>query len=107
MPSLRELGLDQNPTEQPLSYPGRSVPGSCLLVGDWLYPVLDTRGNEVAKWSIELHALWLDAEQTRRMNETEPNYRRLSLRSGSSMVLLESGNRLPTTTLYAGRWGAS
>jgi hypothetical protein len=198
MPSLRELGLDQNPSEQPLSYPGRSVPGNCLLVGDWLYPVLNTRGKEIAKWSIEddegplsvvvdrrrrtvemalramndapmaerrpviavgsnaapgqlaykykswptehvipvtcvkvtgltvahsahiskagyvpyvpvrslseheieLHALWLDAEQTRRMDETEPNYRRLSLHSGSSTVLLESGNRclrLPCT----------
>jgi hypothetical protein len=53
MSSLRELGLDQNPIEQPLSYPGRSVPGSCLLVGDWLYPMLDMRGNKVAQWSIE------------------------------------------------------
>lgn len=203
MPSLRELGLDQNPIEQPLSYPGRSVPGSCLLVGDWLYPMLDTRGNKVAQWSIEdnegplsvvgrrrctvemalramdaapmaerrpviavgsnaapgqlaykyaswptervipvtcvkvtgltvahsahvskpgyvpyvpvrslpdheveLHVLWLDAEQARRMDETEPNYRRLSLCSENSMVLLESGDRLPATTLYVGRWGA-
>jgi hypothetical protein len=203
MPSLRELGLDENPSEKPLVYPGRTVPGSCLLVGDWLYPVRDTRGNEVAEWSIEndegplrtvgrlwctvemalramnvapmaerrpviavgsnaapgqlaykyaswptervipvtcvkvtglavahsahiskpgyvpyvpvrslpeheveLHALWLDVEQTRRMDETEPNYRRLSLRSGSATMLLESGDRLSTATLYAGRWGA-
>ena len=53
MPNLRELGLDQNPSEQPLSYPGRPVPGSCLLVDDWLYPMLDTQGDEVAEWSIE------------------------------------------------------
>jgi hypothetical protein len=203
MPNLRELGLDQNPSEQPLSYPGRPVPGSCLLVDDWLYPMLDTQGDEVAEWSIEndegplsvagrrwctvemalramnaapmaerkpvvavgsnaspgqlaykyanwptkrvipvtrvtvtglavahsahiskpgyvpyipvrslpeheieLHALWLDTEQTQRMDETEPNYRRLCLRSGSATMLLESGDRLPTATLYAGRWGA-
>jgi hypothetical protein len=175
MPNLRELGLDQNPSEQPLSYPGRPVPGSCLLVDDWLYPMLDTQGDEVAEWSIEndegplsvagrrwctvemalramnsapmakrkpvvavgsnaspgqlayiskpgyvpyiplrslpeheieLHALWLDTDQARRMDETEPNYRRLCLRSGSATMLLESGDRLPTATLYAGRWGA-
>jgi hypothetical protein len=199
MPSLRELGLDQNPSKHPLSYPGQCVRGSCLLVGDWLYPLLNTRGNEVAEWSIEagngplsverctvdmalqavnaasmaerrpvlavgsnaspgqlahkyaswptahvipitcvnvtgiavahsahasmpgyvpyapvrslldceieLHALWLDAAQTRHMDETEPNYRRLTLHAGNVTAWLESGHRLYAVTLYAGRWG--
>jgi hypothetical protein len=52
MPSLRHLGLDQNPSEQPLSYPGRAVPGSCLLVSSWLYYLLSTRST-IAEWPIE------------------------------------------------------
>ncbi|PZS12777.1 MAG: hypothetical protein DLM60_21735 [Pseudonocardiales bacterium] len=57
---------------------------------------------------IELNALWLEAAQTQRMDETEPNYRRLSLRdlrAGNGTVRLESGDRVHTATLYAGRWG--
>lgn len=204
MPSLRELGLDQNPSDRPLSYPGRPVPGSCLLVGDWLYPLSDTQGTNVAEWiiardgdgplralrirhctidgalhaadaapiavrtpvlavgsnaspgqlvykysswlvkpvipisrvkvtglavahsahvskpgyipyvpvrsqfqrEIELYALWLDTEQIQRMDQTEPNYRRLTLGTQSVIVRLESGDSLRTVTLYAGLWGA-
>lgn len=53
MPSLRQLGLDQNPSKEPLSYPGRSVPGSCLVVGSWLYPIFDTQSTTIAEWSVK------------------------------------------------------
>jgi hypothetical protein len=54
----------------------------------------------------KLHALWLDQEQIRHMDKTEPNYRRLPIRTDWNVaILLESGDPLYAATVYAGRWG--
>lgn len=53
-----------------------------------------------------LHVLWLDADQVRRMDATEPNYVRVSVVPSAAVAAIESGIELPSFALYRGRWGA-
>jgi hypothetical protein len=64
-------------------------------------PVL-TEDTQLARLDI----LWLDAEQLRRMDETEPNYTRVTVSSSTVSAQLESGSHLESFDLYRGRWGA-
>jgi hypothetical protein len=50
LPSLRSLGLDVNPSKEPLRYPGALVRESCLLAGSWLYPLIPAPGAPIAEW---------------------------------------------------------
>lgn len=52
MPALRTLGLDVNPSTEPLAYPGTRVRESCLIVGDWLYTMTATPGQPVNEWTM-------------------------------------------------------
>ena len=53
MPSLAALGLDINPTEEPLRYPGPTARESCLLVGSWLYRLLPQLTTSLAEWKLD------------------------------------------------------
>jgi hypothetical protein len=53
-----------------------------------------------------LNVLWLDDEQLRRMDDTEPNYRRVTVESPAVGAQLDSGLSLNSFDLYQGRWGA-
>jgi len=66
-----------------------------------LIPVL-AENNQPAS----LHILWLDVDQVRRMDETEPNYTRILVGPSAATAVLESGVELPSFALYRGRWGA-
>ncbi len=55
---------------------------------------------------VPLHILWLDPDQVRRMDETEPNYTRVVIGRCAATATLESGAELPAFALYRGRWGA-
>jgi hypothetical protein len=54
MPSIESLGMNVNPSQEPLKYPGVCVKKSCLLVGPWLYPVLHRPGLPIAEWELEV-----------------------------------------------------
>lgn len=53
-----------------------------------------------------LNVLWLDDEQLRRMDDTEPNYTRVIIKSPAVGAQLDSGQFLESFALYRGRWGA-
>lgn len=53
MPDLYTLALDRNPSEHPLSYPGQSVPSSCLLLDWWLYPLRPGYGHSIEQWGVK------------------------------------------------------
>ena len=53
-----------------------------------------------------LNVLWLDDEQLRRMDDTEPNYTRVIIESPAVGAQLDSGQPLESFALYRGRWGA-
>lgn len=53
----------------------------------------------------EFYVLWLDDEQLRRIDETEPNHRPVTVGSSRFAAVLESGERLPGYAMYRGRWG--
>jgi hypothetical protein len=53
-----------------------------------------------------LDVLWLDDEQLRRMDDTEPNYTRVTVESPTVGAQLDSGMSLESFDLYRGRWGA-
>src|SRR5262249_33765263 len=55
---------------------------------------------------IKLDILWLDDEQLRRMDETEPNYLRVEIPATPATANLESGTTLTTFQVYRGRWGS-
>lgn len=57
--------------------------------------------GEVAR----LFTLWLDSEQLRALDATEPNYRRRELPSGRFPVRLESGILLSRCSVYVGKHG--
>jgi hypothetical protein len=54
----------------------------------------------------EFYVLWLDDEQLRRINATEPNHRTVTVRDPRLAAVFESGERLPGYAMYRGRWGA-
>lgn len=53
-----------------------------------------------------LSVLWLDDEQLRRMDDTEPNYTRVTVESPAVSAQLDSGLSSESYNLYRGRWGA-
>lgn len=53
-----------------------------------------------------LNVLWLDDDQLRRMDDTEPNYTRVIVESPTVRAQLDSGLPLESFELYRGRWGA-
>lgn len=53
-----------------------------------------------------LNVLWLDDEQLRRMDGSEPNYTRVIVESPTVSARLDSGLSLESFDLYRGRWGA-
>jgi hypothetical protein len=53
-----------------------------------------------------LNVLWLDDVQLRRMDDTEPNYTRVTVESPAVRAQLDSGLPLESFNLYRGRWGA-
>ncbi|MFN2478322.1 MAG: hypothetical protein ABR615_04010, partial [Pseudonocardiaceae bacterium] len=55
---------------------------------------------------LKLSVLWLDDEQLRRMDDTEPNYTRVAIESPAVRAQLDSGLFLESFDLYRGRWGA-
>lgn len=52
MASLRVLGLDQNPSEQPLIYPGTTAQQSVLMVDDWLYALTVEPRKDLSQWEV-------------------------------------------------------
>jgi len=202
VPHLRDLGLDQNPSEHPTAYPGRLVEESVVFVDSWIYGLAAEPGSPVREWSVQadggplaltgtigldrvltalqatpmagrlpvvavgsnaapaqlaykyrtldlatvvpitrafvanlevahsahiskpgyvpfipvrakgdeqalLHVLWLDPDQMRRMDNTEPNYTRVTVApTVATAVLTGAGSTLPSFDLYRGRWGA-
>jgi hypothetical protein len=48
---------------------------------------------------------WPDPEQLARLDETEPNYRRLRLSCADYPLRLEGGGVLPAFDVYESRWG--
>ncbi|HEX2418019.1 MAG TPA: hypothetical protein VHJ83_07840 [Micromonosporaceae bacterium] len=53
MPSLHSLGLEVNPSKEPLSYPGTLVKESCLIVGSWLYPLKPRPSAPIPEWELD------------------------------------------------------
>lgn len=53
-----------------------------------------------------LHVLWLDDEQLRRMDETEPNYVRVEVAAEVATAAIGPGRTLGSFHVYRGRWGA-
>lgn len=54
---------------------------------------------------MELVATWFDAEQLAVVDETEPNYDRVSLPGAEFPLTLASGDRPAQVEVYASRWG--
>jgi hypothetical protein len=48
---------------------------------------------------------WLDERQLAALDETEPNYRRIQLSGGACPLVLETGERPGTFSLFTSRWG--
>lgn len=48
---------------------------------------------------------WLDERQLAALDETEPNYRRIQLSRGACPLVLETGARPGTFSLFTSRWG--
>lgn len=52
MPDIRTVGLDVNPSAEPLLYPGQPVTDSSLVVGPWIYRIEPMTGSCVSDWFV-------------------------------------------------------
>lgn len=52
MPDLETLGLDVNPSTDPIHYPGALTTTNCLVTESWLYPLQYRRGTRVGGWTL-------------------------------------------------------